>query len=124
VTFAVYGAESTGVSIEALECQIRIPNGYVLGWDDSGMLHGSYTGKEIQSNPVFQYFPATSFESRSSIVTRVIEEKDFGDFRYIKIELGPGPEWEVVAGESSFFAAMALPNSPFIAQFEECAAGR
>jgi hypothetical protein len=124
VSFTVFGSQSTGVSLEVLNCQIQVPNGYVLRWNDSGMMQGSYTGKEIQSNPVFQYFPSTSFESRGSVVPRVIEEKDFGDFRYFRVDLGPGPEWEVVAGESSFFATWALPNSPFIAQFEACAASR
>lgn len=124
VSFAVFGSESVGVSIEALGCQIQVPNGYVLRWDDSSMLQGSYTGEEIKLHPVFQYFPSTPYESRSSAVSRVIEEEDFGDFRYLRVNLGPGPDWEVLVGESSFFATLATRNSPFIAQFEACAASR
>ena len=114
-------AENAGVSIEALNCRIEIPIGYVLRWNESGMLQGSYIGPDIQSNPVFQYFPSTSFDSRASTVKRVIQKTDLGEFRHLKVDLGQGPEWDVIEGESSFFAAWAVANSPFIVQFENCA---
>jgi len=114
-------AEHAGVSIEVLNCRIEIPGGYVLRWNESGMLQGSYTGTDIQSNPIFQYFPSTSFDSRASTVKRVIQETDLGEFRHLKVDLGQGSEWDVIEGESFFFAAWALPNSPFIPQFKACA---
>lgn len=117
------GSENSGVSIVALDCQIEVPAGYVLSVDSAGTLRGDYVGKDLRYNPHFQFFPSTAYESRAALAKRVIRESSLGDYRFLRVELGGDVEWDVVIGESSFFATQVSPNSPFISQFEACTAG-
>lgn len=121
VSTSAIGAESAGVSLMVFDCQIEIPSGYQLNWTNGGMLQGNYTGKDFSSNPIFQYYPSTEYESLASAVKKILNERSLGEYRHLTVDLGKGVDWDVIVGETSFFAAWATSNSPFVAQFEACA---
>jgi len=118
---SVNSSESSGVRLVALGCELNIPIGYILHWQNGGYLTGSYVGDGAISNPVFHFHPVKAIDAQDNGPNEILSETKLGKYRYAKIK-GYGPvNWNVVSDEEASFASWDVPNDPFISQLTKCA---
>ena len=111
----------------ALGCDIYAPNGYDLSPGEKGNIHAMYAGPDSGMYPVIQYLPNAKFEdhvSENNIGHEVLSEERLGHLRFLKVKLPAGDynfTWDVVVGESGFFASDTMHGTEILDQFMTCA---